>query len=84
MRAVFDPNQNKTFAAELGLAEPVSNPNLDSLADHLFRAEIELNFALLEAQTAGDQSKVSLVEFALTAVQCCRESDNRPKDARPV
>ncbi|MCW2317516.1 hypothetical protein SAMN06265338_103261 [Rhodoblastus acidophilus] len=82
MTAVFDPEQNKTFAAELSLSEAVANPDVDSLAGHLFRAEIELNFALLEAQTTGDLSKISLVEFALAAVQCCRESDSRPNGAR--
>jgi len=47
----------------------------DLLEGHLFRAEIELHYALMEARIRDDHAKVALIELALSTIQSCRESD---------
>lgn len=44
------------------------------LFDHIQRAEIELSFALAEAQAINDGATIAMIEFALAAMRSSNRS----------
>jgi len=71
MMASLDNKDDGFLAAKEQPANSGPGDEPDPLAGHLFRAEIELHYALLEAQRLNDPARLALLELALATVQSC-------------
>jgi hypothetical protein len=77
MMASLEKNDDTRSGADTS-ANPGEHEEADLLDGHLFRAEIELHYALMEAQIGDDPQRIALVELALATVQSCRRGERPP------
>ena len=71
MMASLDNKDDALLTTKDKPADTGHGAEMDVLGGHLFRAEIELHYALMEARTQCDFEKAALIELALATVQSC-------------